>query len=70
MPYAGNVEKVLIQFCGGLKAAMGYCGCRTIPALQQKGTFTLLSSAGVREGHPHDVKIIKEAPNYSFNSSL
>lgn len=70
VPYAGNVEKVLIQFCGGLKAAMGYCGCRTIPALHQNGAFTLLSYAGVREGHPHDVKIIKEAPNYSLNSAL
>lgn len=68
VPYAGNVEKVLVQYSGGLKAAMGYCGTRTIPALQDNGSFTLVSSAGAREGHPHDVKIIKEAPNYSINT--
>jgi IMP dehydrogenase len=68
VPYAGNVEKVLVQYSGGLKASMGYCGCRTIPMLQKNGSFTLVSHAGVREGHPHDVKIIKEAPNYSLNA--
>jgi IMP dehydrogenase len=68
VPYAGSLEKVLLQYSGGLKAAMGYCGARTIPALQHGGSFTLVSAAGVREGHPHDVKIIKEAPNYSLNS--
>jgi len=68
VPYAGNVEKVLLQYSGGLKASMGYCGCRTISALQKNGSFTQVSPAGVREGHPHDVKIIKEAPNYSINT--
>ncbi len=68
VPYAGNMEKVLIQFTGGLKASMGYCGCRTISSLQKNGSFTLVSHAGVREGHPHDVKIIKEAPNYSLDT--
>ncbi|MDO9542980.1 MAG: IMP dehydrogenase [Kiritimatiellia bacterium] len=68
VPYAGNVEKVLVQYSGGLKAAMGYCGTRTIPALQKNGSFALVSSAGAREGHPHDVKIIREAPNYSINT--
>lgn len=68
VPYAGNVEKVLIQYAGGLRASMGYCGCRTISALQKNGSFTQMSPAGVREGHPHDVKIIKEAPNYSINT--
>jgi IMP dehydrogenase len=47
---------------------MGYCGCRTVPALQKNGSFTRVSPAGMREGHPHDVKIIKEAPNYSLNA--
>jgi IMP dehydrogenase len=67
VPYAGSVEKVLVQYSGGLKASMGYCGSRTIHLLQKSGSFTLISSAGAREGHPHDVKIIKEAPNYSLN---
>jgi IMP dehydrogenase len=68
VPYSGSVEKVLIQYAGGLKAAMGYCGCKTIDELQNKATFTLISPAGMREGHPHDVKIIKESPNYSLNT--
>lgn len=68
VPHAGNVEKVLVQYAGGLQASMGYCGCRTIPLLQKNGSFTKVSQAGVREGHPHDVKIIKEAPNYSLNT--
>jgi len=67
VPYSGNVEKVLVQYAGGLRASMGYCGCRTIAKLQTYASFTLISSAGVREAHPHDVKIIKEAPNYSLN---
>lgn len=64
IPYAGSVRKVMIQYCGGLRAAMGYCGCRTIPELQRRGKFVRVSLAGVTEAHPHDVKIIKEAPNY------
>jgi IMP dehydrogenase len=66
VPFSGSVEKVMTQFCGGLKAALGYCGCRTIRELQRRGTFVRVSDAGVREAHPHDVKIIKEAPNYSL----
>ena len=54
----------MVQFCGGLRASMGYCGCRTTDQLQQRGRFVRVSLAGVAEGHPHDVKIIKEAPNY------
>ncbi|MDD5483155.1 MAG: IMP dehydrogenase [Kiritimatiellae bacterium] len=68
VPYAGNVAKVLVQYAGGLRASMGYCGTRTTAALQSNGSFTLISPAGGREGHPHDVKIIKEAPNYSLNA--
>lgn len=64
VPYAGSVRKVMIQYCGGLRASMGYCGCRTIAELQQRGRFVRVSSAGVTEAHPHDVKIMKEAPNY------
>jgi len=64
VPYAGTVQKVMTQFCGGLRSAMGYCGCRTVPELQAGGKFTRVSSAGLHEAHPHDVKIMKEAPNY------
>jgi IMP dehydrogenase len=64
VPYAGTVRKVLVQFCGGLRAALGYCGCRTIPELQTGARFVRVSLAGLREAHPHDVKITREAPNY------
>jgi IMP dehydrogenase len=64
VPYAGTVRKVMTQFCGGLRSALGYCGCRTIPDLQERGRMIRVTDAGVREAHPHDVKIIKEAPNY------
>jgi IMP dehydrogenase len=64
VPYAGSVRRVMIQFCGGLRAAMGFCGCQTIAELQQRGQFVRVSLAGIAEAHPHDVKIIKEAPNY------
>lgn len=64
VPYAGNVHKVMTQFCGGLRSALGYCGCRTIADLQQRGRMVRVTDAGVREAHPHDIKIIKEAPNY------
>jgi IMP dehydrogenase len=70
VPYSGTVEKVLLQYSGGLRAAMGYCGSKTTAELQKKGTFVKVSFAGVREAHPHDVKIIKEAPNYSFGQNM
>ncbi|MEI6970775.1 MAG: IMP dehydrogenase [bacterium] len=64
VPYAGPVRKAMVQFCGGLKAALGYCGCRTIPELKERGRIVRVSLAGLAEAHPHDVKIMKEAPNY------
>ncbi len=64
VPFAGSVEKVMKQYIGGLKAGMGYCGCRSITALREKGTFIKITGAGVREAHPHDIRITKEAPNY------
>jgi IMP dehydrogenase len=64
VPYAGTVKKVMTQFCGGLRASLGYCGTRNIAALQRRGQFIRVSSAGLHEAHPHDVKIMKEAPNY------
>ncbi|NQT92040.1 MAG: IMP dehydrogenase [Lentisphaerae bacterium] len=64
VPYAGSVEKVMTQFCGGMRSALGYCGCRTVDTLQKEGKFVRVSMAGLREAHPHDVKVMKEAPNY------
>lgn len=64
VPYSGPVHRIMTQYCGGLQASLGYCGCRSIAELQQKGKFYRVTSAGMRESHPHDVTIIKEAPNY------
>lgn len=63
VPYKGLVSEELYQLVGGLKASMGYCGAATIQDLQ-KAKFIRITSAGVRESHPHDVTIVKEAPNY------
>ncbi|MFM2377142.1 MAG: hypothetical protein RLZZ165_2239, partial [Bacteroidota bacterium] len=64
VPYKGNVSEVVYQLVGGLKAAMGYVGAANIKALQE-ASFVRITSAGLRESHPHDVQITKEAPNYS-----
>ncbi len=64
VPYKGNLDEVLYQLTGGLRAGMGYCGAKNIETLQQ-AKFTRISSAGVNESHPHDVTITREAPNYS-----
>jgi IMP dehydrogenase len=64
VPYAGTVQKVMTQFCGGLRSSLGYCGCKTVEDLKSNGKFTRVSSAGNTEAHPHDIKIMKEAPNY------
>ncbi len=64
VPYKGNLSVLIYQLVGGLKAGMGYCGCRTIPELQRDAQFIQLTSAGLREAHVHDVIITKEAPNY------
>ena len=64
VPYKGSIASVVYQLVGGLKAGMGYCGCRTIKELQTKARFVKLTQAGLRESHVHDVIITKEAPNY------
>ena len=64
VPYAGTVKQVLMQFSGGLKASMGYCGCRTLAELRERAEFIRVTAAGQAEAHPHDIKITKEAPNY------
>ena len=63
VPYKGNVSEEIYQLVGGIRASMGYCGAKDIAALQ-KASFIRITSAGVRESHPHDVTIVKEAPNY------
>ncbi|MEY3426058.1 MAG: hypothetical protein RL679_1416, partial [Bacteroidota bacterium] len=65
VPYKGNLIEVMYQIMGGLRAGMGYCGAPTIATLKG-ATFVRITSAGVRESHPHDVTITREAPNYSI----
>ncbi len=64
VPFKGSLKEIVYQHVGGIKAGMGYCGARTIEELQ-KAQFVRISGAGVRESHPHDITITKEAPNYS-----
>ena len=64
VPYKGVLADLVYQLVGGLRAGMGYCGCKNIKELQQKAKFLRVTVAGLREGHVHDVIITKEAPNY------
>jgi len=64
VPYKGELSATVYQMVGGLRAAMGYCGAEDIAAMQAKARFVRMSDAGLRESHPHDIKITKEAPNY------
>jgi IMP dehydrogenase len=64
VPYKGPVVNVINQLIGGVRSAMGYCGCATIDELRAKAEFVEITSAGIRESHVHDVQITKEAPNY------
>jgi IMP dehydrogenase len=64
VPYKGMLAELVYQMVGGLKAGMGYCGCGTIPELQENAQFVRVTAAGLRESHVHDVIITKEAPNY------
>ncbi|GAB6934937.1 MAG: IMP dehydrogenase [Calditerricola sp.] len=66
VPYKGPLHEVVYQLIGGLRAGMGYTGCRTIEELKTKTRFVRITNAGLRESHPHDVQITKEAPNYSL----
>ncbi len=68
VPYRGAVRDVLFQLEGGIRAAMGFCGARTTAEFQRKARFVRVTGAGLRESHPHDVTIIKEAPNYEVPS--
>ncbi|MDX9758640.1 MAG: IMP dehydrogenase [Bacteroidota bacterium] len=69
VPYRGKLEEIVYQLLGGLRAAMGYCGVRTIPDLRSRTEFIQITTAGLKESHPHDVFITKEAPNYQAGNS-
>ena len=64
VPYSGHVKSIMTQFCGGLRASLGYCGAKSIDELHEKGKFYRVTAAGLREARPHDITITKEAPNY------
>lgn len=64
VPFKGTLAEVVYQYVGGLRASMGYCGAKDIPALQQ-ARFVRITASGIRESHPHDITITKEAPNYT-----
>lgn len=66
VPYKGPLSETVYQMVGGLRAGMGYCGTATIEALRTETKFIRMTSAGLKESHPHDIAITKEAPNYSF----
>ncbi len=64
VPYRGPLADYVHQLLGGIRAGMGYCGCRTIPELQERAAFVRVTASGVRESHPHDITITEEPPNY------
>lgn len=66
--YKGSLEDTVFQLVGGIRSGMGYCGCPTIEDLKEKGRFVKISAASLKESHPHDIQITKEAPNYSTDS--
>ena len=65
VPYKGSVADTVYQLLGGLRAGMGYCGCHNIEEMHEKAQFVKITGAGLKESHPHDIYITKEAPNYS-----
>lgn len=66
VPYKGYLSETIYQMIGGLRAGMGYTGCATIEELHEKAKFVKITGAGLKESHPHDISITKEAPNYSY----
>jgi IMP dehydrogenase len=64
IPYKGKVSDTIYQFIGGLRSAMGYCGCKTIEDMKNNCQFTRITNAGLKESHPHNINITSEAPNY------
>ena len=67
VPYKGSTSDTIYQLMGGLRAGMGYTGCHSIAELQQNAQFMQITAAGLRESHPHDIYITKEAPNYTIS---
>ena len=67
VPFKGPLADTIYQLVGGLRAGMGYTGCGNIPELHEKAQFVKITGAGLKESHPHDIQITKEAPNYSFH---
>ena len=65
--YRGTAEDTIFQLLGGLRSGMGYCGAKTVEELQEKGEFVQITAASLKESHPHDIHITKEAPNYSVD---
>ena len=65
VPFKGPVADTIFQLVGGIRSGMGYCGCVDIPTLHEKSQFVRITGAGLKESHPHDIQITKEAPNYS-----
>lgn len=65
VPYKGLLSDTIFQLCGGIRSGMGYCGCHTVEELHTKTKFVRITGAGLKESHPHDIYITKEAPNYS-----
>src|SRR6185503_11463795 len=68
VPYKGSLSAIVTQLVGGLRACMGYTGCKSVAELRTKTTFVKITSAGMKESHVHDVSITKEAPNYRVES--
>jgi IMP dehydrogenase len=66
VPYKGPVSDTIFQLVGGLRSGMGYCGAATLEQLREKARFVRITSGGLRESHPHDVTITREAPNYTL----
>ena len=69
VPYKGTLADTVFQLMGGLRSGMGYCGSKDIPTLKEKAQFVKITAPGLRESHPHDISITKEAPNYSVSSN-
>ena len=70
VPYNGYVSETIVQLMGGLRSGMGYCGTPDIGSLQKDGKFSRITGAGLKESHPHDIYITKEAPNYSLSPQV
>ena len=67
VPYKGALSDTVYQLLGGLRSGMGYCGAKDIETLKRVGQFVRITGSGLRESHPHDISITKEAPNYSVS---